>query len=248
VETKFEMSFQTKSTTLPAGYLLAAILFELCPNRVCWYSFCDIQAVQHLKTIKFTVIMKKISLLVLLSMLSTAAFSQSFSIGPKAGVNISNYTGSDVESEALVGFHLGGILNFGIGEVFSIQPEVLFSTQGAKIDNGNQKTEFKTSYVSVPVMLKFRSRGGFYFEFGPQASFKTGEDVPDQTIDNFAKNLDLAGGVGVGYQAGFGLGIGARYIAGFSKVGDFDKTAAMNPDFRNSVIQLSVLFAIPARK
>ncbi|SEI39221.1 Outer membrane protein beta-barrel domain-containing protein [Dyadobacter sp. SG02] len=191
--------------------------------------------------------MRKISLLVLLSVFSSAAFAQSFSIGPKAGVNISNYTGSDVESDARVGYHLGGILNFGIGQVFSIQPEVLFSTQGAKFKNAG-KQEFKTTYVTVPVMLKFRSKGGFYFEFGPQASFKTGEDIPDQTIDNFAKNLDLAGGVGLGYQANFGLGIGARYIAGFSKVGDFDKTAAMNPDFKNSVIQFSLFFAIPAHK
>lgn len=192
--------------------------------------------------------MRKISLLVLLSVLSSAAFAQSFSFGPKAGVNISNYTGSDVETEARVGYHVGGLLNFGIGQVFSIQPEVLFSTQGAKIDNGVQRPEFKTTYVTLPVMLRFRSRGGFYFEFGPQASFKTSEDIPDQTIDHFAKNLDLAGGVGLGYEAGFGLGFGARYIAGFSKVGDFDKTAAMNPDFKNSVIQVSLFFAIPVHK
>lgn len=191
--------------------------------------------------------MRKFSLLVLLSVLSSAAFAQSFSIGPKAGLNISNYTGSDIETDARVGYHLGGIMNFGIGKVFSIQPEVLFSTQGAKIDNGAQR-DFRINYVAVPVMFKFRARGGFYFEFGPQASFKTNENIPDQTIDHFAKNLDLAGAVGLGYQAGFGLGIGARYIAGFSKVGDFDQSAAMNPDLKNSVIQLSVFFAIPAHK
>lgn len=192
--------------------------------------------------------MKKISLIMMLTVLSTVAFSQSFSFGPKVGLNVSNYTGGDIESDALVGYHLGGILNFGIGKVFSIQPEVLFSTQGAKVNNGSIKSEFKTNYVTVPVMFKFRANGGFYFEFGPQASFRTGDNIPDQTIDHFAKNLDLAGAVGLGYQAGFGLGIGARYIAGISKVGDFDQSAAMNPDFRNSVIQLSVFFAIPAKK
>ena len=190
--------------------------------------------------------MNRASLLLLLVLLSGTSFAQSFSFGPKAGINISNYTGGNVKSDARVGYHLGGLLNFGIGQVFSIQPEVLFSTQGAKIDNGGQKPEFKTTYVSVPVMLKFKSRGGLYFELGPQASFKTGEDVPDQTIDKFAKSLDLAGGVGVGYQAGFGLGIGARYVAGFSKVGDFD-SQNLDPDFRNSVIQFSLLFVIGAK-
>jgi hypothetical protein len=192
--------------------------------------------------------MKKIFLLFALSLTSVVAFSQSISLGPKVGVNVSNYTGGDIESDALVGYHLGGLINFGVGRVFSIQPEVLFSTQGAKIHSGAQKRDFKTTYVSVPVMLKFKSSGGFYFEFGPQVSFRTGENIPDQTIDHFAKNLDLAGGVGLGYQAGFGLGVGVRYLAGFSKVGDFSQTAAMNPDFRNSVIQGSIFFAIPARR
>ena len=192
--------------------------------------------------------MKKVSLAILFIAFSSAAFSQSFSFGPKVGVNVSNYTGNDIESDALVGFHLGGILNFGIGKVFSIQPEVLFSTQGAKVKNVNEDYKIKTSYVTVPVMLKFRANGGFYVEVGPQVSFKTSEDIPDQTIDNFAKNLDLAVGAGIGYQAGFGLGIGARYIAGISKVGDFDSSNISTPDFKNSVIQVSLFYAIPARK
>ncbi|WP_149239554.1 porin family protein [Dyadobacter sp. 32] len=189
--------------------------------------------------------MKKALLLMCMVVSATVSSAQTISLGPKVGLNVSNYTGGDIESNALVGFHLGGILNLGIGKVFSLQPEVLFSTQGAKIDNGSQKRDFKTTYVAVPVMAKFRSAGGFYFEVGPQVSFRTGEDIPDQTIDHFSKNLDLAVGAGLGYQAGFGLGIGARYLAGISKVGNFDKTAAANPDFKNSVIQVSLFFAIP---
>ena len=191
--------------------------------------------------------MKKISLLLFFAVFSTAAFSQSFSFGPKVGLNVSNYTGSDIESDALVGFHLGGLLNFGIGNNFSIQPEVLFSTQGAKIDDGVEKQNFKTSYVSVPVMFKLKTNGGFYVEVGPQVAFRTSEDIPDQTIDHFAKSLDLALGGGIGYQSGIGLGIGARYIAGLSKVGDFSGNS-INPDFKNSTIQLSVFWAIPAKK
>jgi hypothetical protein len=189
--------------------------------------------------------MRRILLIITMTVLSTAAFSQTVSIGPKVGLNISNYTGGNIESDALVGFHLGGILNLGIGKTFSLQPEVLFSTQGAKVKSNAQAKDFKTTYVAVPVMAKFRSAGGLYFEVGPQVSFRTSEDIPDQTIDQFSKNLDISAGVGVGYQAGFGLGLGARYLAGISKVGDFNKTAALNPDFKNSVIQVSLFFAIP---
>ncbi len=183
-----------------------------------------------------------------IALIATQGLSQGFSFGPKAGLNISNYTGGNVKSNALVGLHMGGLLNFGIGQVFSIQPEVLFSTQGAKIDNQGDKQDFKVSYVSIPVMLKFKTSGGFYIEAGPQASFKAKEKIGDETIDKFAKNLDLALGGGIGYQSGIGLGIGARYLAGISKVGDFTTMGNINPDFKNSLIQVSLFWAIPVVK
>ena len=188
--------------------------------------------------------MKKLTVLSLMLLASTWSFAQSFSIGPKAGINISNYTGGDIDADALVGYHFGGVVNYGFGNVFSIQPEVLFSTQGAKVSNGGARNDFKVNYVTIPVMFKFKSNGGFYFEAGPQAGFRTSSDLGDQTINSFAKNLDLSVGAGIGFQSKIGLGIGARYIAGLSKVGDFSGQN-INPDFRNSVIQASVFWAIP---
>lgn len=193
--------------------------------------------------------MKKLSLtLMMLCAVTTFTFAQSFSFGPKVGVNVSNYTGGNIESDALVGFHLGGILQFGIGQHFAIQPEVLFSTQGAKLNNGNlDGVKYKTNYVGVPVMFKLRTTGGFYIEAGPQFSFRTSEDIPNQTFDHFAKNLDLAAAAGLGYQSPIGLGIGARYIAGLSKVGDFSGNN-IDPNFKSSVIQVSLFWAIPVIK
>jgi len=191
--------------------------------------------------------MKKLTILSLMLLASTISFSQSFSIGPKAGVNISNYTGGDIDSKAMIGYHVGAVINYGFGKVFSIQPEVLFSTQGAKIKNDSKNEDYKIGYVNIPVMLKFKTGGGFYFEAGPQVGFRTSSDVPDQTIDNFAKSLDLSLGAGIGYQSKIGLGIGARYVAGVSKVGDFSGSN-IDPDFRNSVIQASIFWAIPIFK
>ncbi|WP_159476814.1 porin family protein [Dyadobacter sp. 3J3] len=188
--------------------------------------------------------MKKITLAILFAAMSTFSFAQSFSIGPKAGVNISNYSGGNINSDAKVGYHFGGLLNFGFGSIFSIQPEVLFSTQGAKVESAGSKKDFKTNYLNIPVMLKFRIANGFYIEGGPQAGFKLSESIPDQTINNFAKNLDLSVGAGLGYQSDAGLGIGLRYMAGLSKVGDFSSTE-IKPDFKNSVVQVSVFWVIP---
>jgi hypothetical protein len=41
-----------------------------------------------------------------------------------------------------------------------------------------------------------------------------------------------------------GLGIGARYTAGISKVGDFDASQGQNPDFKNGVIQISLFYTL----
>jgi hypothetical protein len=192
--------------------------------------------------------MKKITLFLSLALLAiTTSVSAQFSIGPKVGLNVSNYTGGNIKANALMSYHVGGIMSIGIGNVFSIQPEVLLSSQGAKVENQGSKENYKVSYVAVPVMFKVRTGSGLYFELGPQASFKTSENIKDQTIQNFAKSLDLSVGGGLGYQSGGGLGIGARYLAGISKVGDFDSNN-IDPDFKNSLIQVSLFYAIPLFK
>jgi len=189
----------------------------------------------------------KAVLFILLLAVGVSARAQHFSAGLKAGANISNFTGgdfSDVKKKALVGFYGGGFLNFWIGQNFSIQPEALVSTQGAKIeDDGN----YKLTYINVPVMFKYKSTSGFYVEAGPQVGFKISESIPDQTIKDFAKNLDLSIGAGLGFQSASGFGVGARYLAGLSKVGDFDASIG-NPDFKNSVIQIGVSFTVGGPK
>jgi hypothetical protein len=45
--------------------------------------------------------MKKFMLAVIFAAIANAGFAQSFSIGPKAGLNVSNYKGGNIDSEAL---------------------------------------------------------------------------------------------------------------------------------------------------
>lgn len=187
--------------------------------------------------------MKKTLIVALIVALSQVAAAQ-ITGGLKAGLNISNFSGGrfeDLDKQALVGFHAGGFLNFRLGAI-SLQPEALVSTAGAKFKDAD--TSFRLTYVTVPVMVKFRSPGGFYLEAGPQVGFKISEDIPDQTFRNFAKDLDLSIGAGLGYQSAGGFGIGARYMAGLSKVGDFDASDEIDPDFKNSVIQVGIFFAL----
>ncbi len=189
--------------------------------------------------------MKKLLFLPLV-LLSIGLSAQTFQLGLKGGVNISNFSGStfdDVDKKALVGFHGGAFISLLMGDHFAIQPEALFSSQGAKIKSAGQEENLKVSYLNVPVMLKARFNGGFYVEAGPQVGFKLSENVPDMGINNFAKNLDLSVGAGLGYHSNSGLGIGARYMAGVSKVGDFDGED-FDPNFRNGVIQVSLFYTL----
>jgi hypothetical protein len=189
--------------------------------------------------------MKK-NILFFLLLASTASFAQHFELGAKAGVNISNFTGAsneaDLKAKSLIGFHAGGFVSLFLGNNFAIQPEVLLSTQGAKLEQTGSNTDYKLTYINVPVMLKYRSNGGFYLEAGPQIGFKVDEKV-DGTSQDFAKSTDLSIAGGLGYHSSIGLGIGARYTAGLSKLGDFNASTT-KPDWKNGVIQVSLFYTL----
>lgn len=189
--------------------------------------------------------MKKL-LFIPLIVLSSSLFAQTFQVGLKAGVNVSNFVGSsfdNVDKKALIGFNGGGFLSLLFGNHFAIQPEAVFSSQGAKFEYAGNEENFKVSYLNLPVMLKYRFDGGFYLEAGPQVGFKLNESTPNSSVRNFAKNLDLAFDAGLGFQGKSGLGVGARYVAGLSKVGDFDE-GDLNPNFRNGVAQIFVFYTL----
>ncbi len=176
-------------------------------------------------------------------LISSAAFSQTFKVGIKAGANFSNFSGSNlqnVKSNTNIGFHAGLLTNLKFGPVFSLQPELLVSSQGAKLENAGQSENFKVTYAVLPIMLKLRSTGGLYVEAGPQFGLKVGDKISGINTD--VKNLDASLAAGVGYHGNSGFGIGARYIAGLSKVGDIDFGGGVNPDYKNSIIQASVFF------
>lgn len=170
--------------------------------------------------------------------------SQNFQIGLKAGANISNFSGKnfqDVKSNATVGFHAGALINLRFGSIFSIQPEILVSSQGAKLETATQEENFKATYATLPIMVKLQSPGGgLYVEAGPQFGLKVSEKISG--VDTDVKNLDAALAAGIGYHSKMGLGIGVRYIAGLSKVGDIDFGGGVNPDYKHSTIQISLFY------
>src|SRR3982751_3951003 len=101
--------------------------------------------------------MKKI-IVIAFVLSSTLSFAQ-VQFGIKAGANISNFNGGDfdaVKKKALIGFHGGAYLNFPLANL-SIQPELMVSTQGAKLDSiSGGSASWKVTYVTLPVVLQYR--------------------------------------------------------------------------------------------
>ena len=183
--------------------------------------------------------------------ISGNCFSQSFMenivnrlhFGVKAGANYSNFTNAGFNTEGLTGFHAGGIMAFEISDKFSIQEEFLFSTQGAKLKGGIlDGQELKLSYITVPILLKYRSAMGIYIEAGPQVGILASEDFKKLGInDKFAEKIDAGIAGGIGYQFKNGLGIGARYYYGFTDVSKVT-TAGIKPNFQNNMVQASLFY------
>src|SRR3990170_4963838 len=76
-------------------------------------------------------------------------------VGPKAGLNLADWGGDDVESDDTdmrLGFVGGGFLAINFHEAFAIQPEVVYSMKG--IEDPDSDGAFKLNYVQIPILAK----------------------------------------------------------------------------------------------
>jgi hypothetical protein len=188
-----------------------------------------------------------------LFLVSVSGFSQSFLknlqehlyFGVKAGANYSYFTNADFDTEGLTGFHAGALVGYKFNDHFAVQEEFLYSTQGAKIKGGIMDGEdIKLSYVTVPILLKYKTNFGLYLEAGPQVGILVDEDFTSLGISSdtkFAEKIDGGVAAGIGYQFQNGLGIGARYYLSLTDVTKI-KTAGINSDFQNNNAQASLFY------
>ncbi|HEX8016227.1 MAG TPA: porin family protein [Flavobacterium sp.] len=189
--------------------------------------------------------MKNLFLLCIV-LVTTSSFSQSFfdrlHFGLKAGGNYSDFYNADFDTEGLPGFHAGAIIAFDINKNWSVQEEFLYSTQGAKLKSEfSDDKDLKLSYISVPIVVKYKTDFGLYFEAGPQVGILASEDFKEITNDDFAEKIDAGMVGGIGYQFSNGLGIGARYYMGLTDVSKI-KSTTVKTDFQNHMSQVSLFY------
>lgn len=188
--------------------------------------------------------MKNISLLCFSFLLATVATSQNAKLGLRGGLSLStlNY-GNETDVDWRTGFHAGLLAHIHATPSFSLQPEIYYSTQGAKIPFGADDINRKLSYVNIPLLLQYNFNNGFRLQGGPQVGFLlgvseklNGTELNLVSTDNY-KTVDFSLPVGLSYLGYSGIGVDVRYNVGLSNIDDTG-----GPAIKNSVAQIGVFY------
>ena len=191
--------------------------------------------------------MKKITFLGIAMFTSVILFAQQTGLGLKAGLNVSHLQGGDnALNGSKLGLNAGLLAHLHINNTFAIQPEVMYSSQGAKYTNvDGVEHELSLNYINIPLNLQYMFQNGFRLQTGPQVGFLVGvKDKENGTATNFFssddfKSIDFSWTAGVGYKSASGLGVDARYNFGISNINDFG-----NIERHNSVFQVGLFYML----
>lgn len=172
----------------------------------------------------------KSKILLLLALIGSFNLAQAqLRIGIKAGANFANLEGISIDTKMRTGFHFGALAELKLPGSFALQPEVLYSSQGADIDE-EALDDIQYDYITVPVMLKYYLvKDLFNIELGPQFAFLVNDNVDLEDSSTF----DFAAVGGVGVDLGKSFFVQGRYVLGLTD-------ASADADVTNRVIQLSL--------
>lgn len=192
--------------------------------------------------------MKQLSILALAVLVSFAVKAQTPAIGLKGGLNLASLSvsenGRNFQNRA--GFFGGLFAHVPVSPQLAIQPEVVYSSQGAKYTAENIEHNLALNYVNIPVMLQAMVGRGFFAEAGPQVGFllntanKVGNVESGASSSNDFKKNDVALGFGLGYSGLSGLGIGARYNLGLTNINN----SGLSNNLKNNVLQIGLTYKL----
>jgi hypothetical protein len=185
--------------------------------------------------------MKKILLSLAIILIIVPSFAQEPSrveFGVKAGANFANLSDdADTDRDSRTAVHLGLLAHIHLSKFFALQPELLYSAQGAISQN---ETKTKLGYISIPVLLQYMFDNGFRLQTGPQFSFLAGaenefNDV-DTDIKDLVKSTDISWSFGLGFLTESGFGVDARYNLGLTDISENDA------GLKNRVFQIGLFY------
>ena len=214
--------------------------------------------------------MKKISFIALALCGSVAVFAQETQpqlrtpmasttrFGVRGGINLANLKFSEeasgTETNSQTSFVAGVLANIPISGMFKFQPEINYSSQGAKIKGSGVSAEQDLGYINVPLNFQLQTASGFFVQTGPQVGYLLsakakgtvgGTTSEEDNKEEFDK-IDLSWSAGLGYLSRIGLGIDLRYNYGIENIIE-DNTAGVGT-VKNRVAQISLVYHFGAAK
>ncbi|TDD75199.1 porin family protein [Flavobacterium caseinilyticum] len=182
--------------------------------------------------------MKKIILVALVLLAGSIDMqAQLFKFGIKGGLNYANQSGSGItintdnyNKEAITSYHVGLLAEIKVTDGFSVQPELLYSTQGATYKNAFEEFKNELGYISIPVLAKFNFNKTISLDLGPQASFLLSERKNVNFKDSESFEFGVAGGLTLNVTKNIFLQ--GRYVLGLTE-------ASRDAEVKNSVVQIS---------
>ncbi len=128
-----------------------------------------------------------------------------------------------------IGLVAGGFFTWPLGAHFDLQPEGLFSQQGAKLSDTTVDATIKIDSFVMPILVRYKLRPsgrGLVFFAGPSLGFKlsakvTAEADGEKTNDDIGEDVesfDYGVVFGAGWEASR-FSIDGRYTWGLSRLG-----------------------------
>ena len=160
-------------------------------------------------------------------------------LGIKGGLNVANLMGDAEDVAIRTSINIGMVAEIIVNDKFSIQPELLYSGQGASntFDGGGRT---KLDYVLIPVLAKFPIASGLSVEAGPQLGFlvsaKYKDNESNETVKDFYKTMDFGLDAGLEYELNSGVFFQGRYNLGLTDINNTDDNSRIS----NGVIQFSI--------
>ncbi|MEY8488177.1 porin family protein [uncultured Parabacteroides sp.] len=196
--------------------------------------------------------MKKIALL-LLMFVTFQVSAQDFHFLPKIGLNLANMTNTDGSMKPEL--NVGVAAEFPINPQFSVEPGIYYSMQGTKGSDGGATAKIKNDYLNIPIYAKAYMYKGLYAFAGPQFGFLVGSKISASEgkfsgsvkAKEMFNKVDVALGIGLGYQFESGLLFSMNYNIGLTNTLSDNKMSVGGSTLdwggeksRNGVLQINV--------
>jgi len=189
-------------------------------------------------------IVKRLINFSILSFISVTSFAQTGALWLKGGVNFANVSykndGEVDDANMLTSFHVGFMGDINLAKVLAIQPGILFTGKGSKIQSGKPNDNFyykataNPLYIEIPVNLAIKlplasSKSNFFFGAGPYIAIgvagKRKIEGHDLAVSyNSKENIEYSNDDPTTFnnEEGTGLGVMRRFDYGFNGTAGFE--------------------------